>query len=437
MEEKDFEKKPKKKVGLIITVVVLVLVALIVAGGFVYLKFFNNKPQKIFEKAISKAFEMTEKTAKNEGKLDIELSASLNSTSQDMMMANTYLQMIKLNLTTEFNMDKKVLNQGISVSAFDEPVISVEGLIQDNNIYFLLNNIYSKYIQVPSEEMEGVEPNEIFNTENIEVSEKLVKELKQILLDEVNSKELTQENVEVDGDKLTKTTVKFTAKEIEQIITKLTVELYKISPVNDVKNIVEGLEQIEIDEEDAENDNYLEISIYTKRLTGKIVKTEIVMINVADDEAIVVTIAEKEDEKVEITFAMNEDSIATNKAVTMFTLTIKEEGENKGTVTLKANIDEAASSVTITAKYSIDYNAKVEPKNVRNSINANDLTEKDMNEMMTNIENNKFLYSIIQTLSTTRLMEKAEENAKRYEEEQIEREQLQEELLNTELTENI
>ena len=437
MEEKDFEKKPKKKVGLIITVVVLVLVALIAAGGFVYLKFFNNKPQKIFEKAISKAFEMTEKTAKNEGKLDIELSSSLNSTSQDMMMANTYLQMIKLNLTTEFNMDKKVLNQDISVSAFDEPVLSVEGLIQDNNIYFLLNNIYSKYIQVPSEEMEGVEPNEIFNTENIEVSEKLVKELKQILLDEVNSKELTQENVEVDGDKLTKTTVKFTAKEIEQIITKLTVELYKISPVNDVKNIVEGREQIEIDEEDAENDNYLEISIYTKRLTGKIVKTEIVMINVADDEAIVVTIAEKEDEKVEITFAMNEDSIATNKAVTMFTLTIKEEGENKGTVTLKANIDEAASSVTITAKYSIDYNAKVEPKNVRNSINANDLTEEDMNEMMTNIENNEFLYSIIQSLSTTRLMEKAEENAKRYEEEQIEREQLQEELLNTELTENI
>ena len=291
-------------------------------------------------------------------------------------------------------------------------------------------------IQVPSEEMEGVETNEIFNTENIEVSEKLVKELKQILLDEVNSKELTQENVEVDGDKLTKTTVKFTAKEIEQIITKLTVELYKISPVNDVKNIVEGLEQIEIDEEDAENDNYLEISIYTKRLTGKIVKNEIAMTNVTDDEAIVVTIAEKEDEKVEITFAMNEDSIAINKAVTMFTLTIKEEGENKGTVTLKANIDET-SSVTITAKYSIDYNAKVEPKNVRNSINANDLTEEDMNEMMTNIENNEFLYSIIQSLSTTRLMEKAEENAKRYEEEQIEREQLQEELLNTELTENI
>ena len=108
------------------------------------------------------------------------------------------------------------------------------------------------------------------------------------------------------------------------------------------------------------------------------------MINVADDEAIVVTIAEKEDEKVEITFAMNEDSIATNKAVTMFTLTIKEEGENKGTVTLKANIDEAASSVTMHRKsIALIIMQKSNPKMLGNSINANDLTGKDMNEMMT------------------------------------------------------
>ena len=412
MEEKDFEKKSKKKAGLIVTVVILVLMALIAVGGFVYLKTFNNKPQKIFEKAISKVFDMVELNSEKEGKLDIEVSASLNSQQQDMMMANAYLQMAKLNLTTEFNMDKKVLNQEISVSAFDEPVISIEGLIQDNNMYFLLNNIYSKYIQVPSEEMEGIEIDEIFNTENIEVSEKIVKELKQILLDEVNSKKLTQENVKVDGDKLTKTTVKFTAKEIEQIITELIDELYKISPINEIKNIVEELEQIEIDDEDIENDNYLEIAIYTKRLTGKIVKTEVSMINVTDDEAIVVTIAEKEYEKVEITFAINEDSIDISKAVTMFTLTIKEEGDNKDTVTLKANIDET-SSVTITVKYSIDYNTKVEQKNVRNSINANDLTDEDMNEIETNIENNEFLYNIIQSYESS-LIEDVESAAEKY-----------------------
>lgn len=392
MEEKDFEKKPKKKVGLIITVVVLVLVAIIAIGWFAYLKLVKNKPQAIFEKAISKAFEMVEINSEKEGKLDIEISASLNSQQQDMMMANTYLQMLKLKLTTEFNMNKKVLNQGISVLAFEEPVISVEGLIQEDNIYFLLNNIYSKYIQVPSEELEGIEPREIFNTENIEVSAEITKELKQILLDEVNSKELKQEDVEVNGKKLTKTSLRLTAEEIEQIVKKLTVELYKANPGEDVKNIVEELDQIEV-----ENDqNYLEVSIYTKKLTGKIVKTEVAMINTIDDEAIVATITEKEDDKIEIIFAMNEESTSIDKATTICTLTIKEESKYKGTMTVKVNIDEA-SSVILTVKYSIDYNAKVEPKNVRNSINANDLTEEDMNEMKTNIENNEFLYSIIQS----------------------------------------
>lgn len=392
MEEKDFEKKPKKKVGLIITVVVLVLVAIIAIGWFAYLKLVKNKPQAIFEKAISKAFEMVEINSEKEGKLDIEISASLNSQQQDMMMANTYLQMLKLKLTTEFNMNKKVLNQGISVLAFEEPVISVEGLIQEDNIYFLLNNIYSKYIQVPSEELEGIEPREIFNTENIEVSAEITKELKQILLDEVNSKELKQEDVEVNGKKLTKTSLRLTAEEIEQIVKKLTVELYKANPGEDVKNIVEELDQIEV-----ENDqNYLEVSIYTKKLTGKIVKTEVAMINTIDDEAIVATITEKEDDKIEIIFAMNEESTSIDKATTISTLTIKEESKYKGTMTVKVNIDEA-SSVILTAKYNIDYNAKVEPKDVRNSINANDLTEEDMNEMKTNIENNEFLYSIIQS----------------------------------------
>lgn len=395
MDEKDFEKKPKKKVGLIITVVILIL-ALLGAGAFAYLKLVANKPQRIFEKAISKAFGMVEKETKNEGKLNIELSASINSKSQDMMMANTYLQMVKLNLTTEFNMDEKVLNQGISVIAFDEPVISVEGLIQDNGIYFLLNNIYSKYIQVPNEEMEGIEPKEIFNAENFEVSSEIVKEFKQLLLDEVNLKELTQKNVEIDEEKLTKTTLKLTAKELENIIQKLTVELYKTNTAEELKNLVDEIEYIDTDE----SENNMEISIYTKRLTGKFVKAEIAMINEEYEEVIVSTIAKDEKNKIEIKFGINEDSTDVDEATDICTITIKEDSENKGTVTIKVNLDET-SSATITAKYNIDYNAKVEAKNVKNSINANDLTEKDLEEMRANIENNEILYSIIQSLSST------------------------------------
>lgn len=432
MEEKDFEKKPKKK-GIIITVVILVLMALIAGGVFAYFKLVKNKPQAIFEKAISKAFEMTDNMPKNEGKVNLELTVSLNSTDQDMSMANTYLKMFKLNLTTEKNDEKKVINQNISISALDETIVSADLLIQNNKAYVFLKDIYSRYIELPEDTFDGFNLNDLFENDISGKSQEMLKEIKQILLDAVKTKELKQENVEVDDQKLTKTTLKLNSKDVEQIVEKLSNVASEFSAVNTAKDIVESKQLI--NEEENSSDNYLEVSIYTKRFSGKIVKTEFAMINVEDDMAIVGTISEEE-EKTEITFAVNEDSTDIEDAITFCTFEIEEVNDNEGTMSIKFSIDEE-STATVTVKYKVDYNDIIEPKNVRNSINANDLTEKDMNEMMTNIENNKFLYSIIQSLSTTRLMEKAEENAKRYEEEQIEREQLQEELLNTELTENI
>mgnify|MGYP000215773217 CR=1 FL=1 len=432
MEEKDFEKKPKKK-GIIITVVILVLIALIAGGVFAYFKLVKNKPQAIFEKAISKVFEMTEKMPKNGGKVNLELTASLNSTDQDMSMANTYLKMFKLNLTTEKNDEKKVINQNVSISALDETIVSADLLIQNNKAYVFLKDIYSKYIELPEDTFDGFNLNDLFESDISGKSQEMLKEIKQILLDAVKTKELKQENVEVDDQKLTKTTLKLNSKDVEQIVEKLSNVASEFSAVNTAKDIVESSQLI--NEEENSSDNYLEVSIYTKRFSGKIVKTEFAMINVEDDMAIVGTISE-EDEKMEITFAVNEDSTDIKDAITFCTFEIEEVNDNEGTMSIKFSIDEE-STATVTVKYKVDYNDIIEPKNVRNSINANDLTEEDMNEMMTNIENNEFLYSIIQSLSTTRLMEKAEENAKRYEEEQIEREQLQEELLNTELTENI
>lgn len=432
MEEKDFEKKPKKK-GIIITVVILVLMALIAGGVFAYFKLVKNKPQAIFEKATSKAFEMTDNMPKNEGKVNLELTVSLNSTDQDMSMANTYLKMFKLNLTTEKNDEKKVINQNISISALDETIVSADLLIQNNKAYVFLKDIYSRYIELPEDTFDGFNLNDLFENDISGKSQEMLKEIKQILLDAVKTKELKQENVEVDDQKLTKTTLKLNSKDVEQIVEKLSNVASEFSAVNTAKDIVESKQLI--NEEENSSDNYLEVSIYTKRFSGKIVKTEFAMINVEDDMAIVGTISEEE-EKTEITFAVNEDSTDIEDAITFCTFEIEEVNDNEGTMSIKFSIDEE-STATVTVKYKVDYNDIIEPKNVRNSINANDLTEKDMNEMMTNIENNKFLYSIIQSLSTTRLMEKAEENAKRYEEEQIEREQLQEELLNTELTENI
>lgn len=415
MEEKDFEKKPKKK-GIIITVVILVLMALIAGGVFAYFKLVNNKPQAIFEKAISKAFEMTDNMPKNEGKVNLELTASLNSTDQDMSMANTYLKMFKLNLTTEKNDEKKVINQNVSISALDETIVSADLLIQNNKAYVFLKDIYSKYIELPEDTFDGFNLNDLFESDISGKSQEMLKEIKQILLDAVKTKELKQENVEVDDQKLTKTTLKLNSKDVEQIVEKLSNVASEFSAVNTAKDIVESKQLI--NEEENSSDNYLEVSIYTKRFSGKIVKTEFAMINVEDDMAIVGTISEEE-EKTEITFAVNEDSTDIEDAITFCTFEIEEVNDNEGTMSIKFSIDEG-STATVTVKYKVDYNDIIEPKNVRNSIMADKLTDADLEEMRKNVENNQMLYSIIQELYPYSLFGAAESAAEKYKSETIE-----------------
>lgn len=415
MEEKDFEKKPKKK-GIIITVVILVLMALIASGVFAYFKLVKNKPQAIFEKAISKAFEMTDNMPKNEGKVNLELTASLNSTDQDMSMANTYLKMFKLNLTTEKNDEKKVINQNISISALDETIVSADLLIQNNKAYVFLKDIYSKYIELPEDTFDGFNLNDLFENDISGKSQEMLKEIKQILLDAVKTKELKQENVEVDDQKLTKTTLKLNSKDVEQIVEKLSNVASEFSAVNTAKDIVESKQLI--NEEENSSDNYLEVSIYTKRFSGKIVKTEFAMINVEDDMAIVGTISEEE-EKTEITFAVNEDSTDIEDAITFCTFEIEEVNDNEGTMSIKFSIDEG-STATVTVKYKVDYNDIIEPKNVRNSIMADNLTDADLEEMRKNVENNQMLYSIIQELYPYSLFGAAESAAEKYKSETIE-----------------
>lgn len=415
MEEKDFEKKPKKK-GIIITVVILVLIALIAGGVFAYFKLVKNKPQAIFEKAISKAFEMTDNMPKNEGKVNLELTASLNSTDQDMSMANTYLKMFKLNLTTEKNDEKKVINQNVSISALDETIVSADLLIQNNKAYVFLKDIYSKYIELPEDTFDGFNLNDLFESDISGKSQEMLKEIKQILLDAVKTKELKQGNVEVDDQKLTKTTLKLNSKDVEQIVEKLSNVASEFSAVNTAKDIVESSQLI--NEEENSSDNYLEVSIYTKRFSGRIVKTEFAMINVEDNMAIVGTISEEE-EKTEVTFAVNEDSTDIKDAITFCTFEIEEVNDNEGTMSIKFSIDEG-STATVTVKYKVDYNDIIEPKNVRNSIMADNLTDADLEEMRKNVENNQMLYSIIQELYPYSLFGAAESAAEKYKSETIE-----------------
>lgn len=429
--EENFEKKSTKKVGIIIAVIVILLIAAAV-GGVIYLNSTKN-PEKIFAKTVEDMFEMTEKENAKSGKVELELSADIEANDPEIRAMNEFLKEIKLKSTTEIDVDKKILNENLTATYNGEQVISLDALVQNETMYLYLKDIYSKYIELNEEYLEGVDLSTIFETTTNTVSEDLLKDIKQIILDEIEKREITQEKVEVDGENMQKSTLRLTPKELSEIVLKMLKKIYEYQPIAELAELIEDLEY-EIDYM-SDNKNYVDISIYTKGLQSKLVKAEILLVNVEDDEVIVFELNKKSENETAISIAINEESKKVSGATKIIELTVKEENENKGTITIKMNIEEEYS-IALKIKYAVDYNAKIEARNTQNSIDINSLTEADANEMIENIKNNEILYGIIQLMDVNQNLLEEAENAAQSTLEQMESEQLMVEQMQKELEDN-
>ena len=393
--EENFEKKSNKKIGIIIAVILILVILAIVAGGLVFLNN-NKKPEKIFAKTVEDMFQMSEEEANaRTAKVGLELSADIESTDPEIKAMNQILNAIKINFTTEMDLDKKILNANILATYDDEQIVSLDGLIQDEKLYVYLRDLYSRYIEVNEQYLEGMDLSTIFETTSDTASKDLLNDIKQILLDEINSREFTQERVELNGENVQKSTLRLTAKELLQITLKMMKKVYEYQPTEEYRTLIQDLEdEIEYLEE---NENYVDISIYTQGFKNELVKADIVLVNVEADEVIVFEVNKNSSNETIISMAINEESTQVSQAAKLIELTINEENENKGSIEMKMNIEEGYS-VAVTVKYDVEYNVTIEERNTQNSIDIDSLTDADFNEIMSNIQNNEILYGIIESM---------------------------------------
>ena len=114
--EENFEKKSNKKVGIIIAVILILVIFTIIAGGLISLTN-NKKPEKIFAKTVEDMFQMSEKEVNaRTAKVGLELSADIESTDPEIRAMNQILNAIKINFTTELDLDKKILNANYDIA---------------------------------------------------------------------------------------------------------------------------------------------------------------------------------------------------------------------------------------------------------------------------------------------------------------------------------
>ena len=393
--EENFEKKSNKKVGIIIAVILILVIFTIIAGGLISLTN-NKKPEKIFAKTVEDMFQMSEKEVNaRTAKVGLELSADIESTDPEIRAMNQILNAIKINFTTELDLDKKILNANILATYDDEQIVSLDGLIQDEKLYVYLRDLYSRYIEVNEQYLEGMDLSTIFETTSDTASKDLLNDIKQILLDEINSREFTQEKVELNDKNVQKSTLRLTSKEVLGITLKIMEKVYEYQPTEEYRILIQDLkDEIEYSEE---TNNYIDISIYTEGFKNEMVKADIILVNVEADEVIVFEVNKNSSNETVISMAINEESTQVSQAAKLIELTINEENENKGSIEMKMNIEEGYS-VAVTVKYDVEYNVTIEERNTQNSIEIDSLTDADFNEIMSNIQDNEILYGIIESM---------------------------------------
>ena len=150
-----------------------------------------------------------------------------------------------------------------------------------------------------------------------------------------------------------------------------------------------------------ETENYMNIDIYSEKTGNKIVKVDVSLVNEDDDEVILISGTKTEDKTWEIVFSINEDSTDTKDVKDMMKMVITEENENEGKISFTVIVEEEGIEATVNIKYKVEYNKDIEKKNVRNSINANSMTEADFMEIYQNAQKNEILKSIIDYVSAT------------------------------------
>lgn len=387
MEEKDFEKKSKKK-GLIIFIVILAIILLALGGGYAYLKI-ANKPEKLFGKLIDEAFELKEDV--KSCRMELGIAASVNTDNENL---KAIIEGLKVKSITEIDLNKKIFNENLKISHEDNSIIDLNALIENDKAYIYSKDLFSKYIQIPEEDVGDLK--NVFTQTDTD-NKALEKDFKQILKDELKPERLSQENVTLNGKRTTKSTLKLTAKETLELTNKVLSKVYEYTKEENLKTLIEEIDTT-IKDEEYNSKDYIEITLYTQGLKSELVKAEINVVDMDYEEIVLLLEINIETKnKYEIRVLSNEESTKKEEATEMFTVKVHLEDEHNGTIKVKMNLDEN-SSIIIRMNVKEEINPTIENRDVQNSVNMNELTELDYMEIYNNLQKNEILYNIFLSL---------------------------------------
>lgn len=375
MEIFDDIKSGSSKNGL--AVAIIGILVLLILGGLGIWYYTTNKADVMVNKIIDKVFDGV--TFKNEENSEITYDLSLNIKSENLESeALDIINNTKIKGSIYINSKDKYTLINLGATYEDKELLSFDAYYNDNTIYLQEKSIYDKYVSINIPEELQTEINNMYtiNEKDINIVKKSIKNaLKNALKEETFIKEKVDTNINGKNTKANSLKLIINDENRKEILTKISKYLKDNDEFLDsMSNLTDSTSQEIFNSLESLTENYTNtyttttIILYTTGITNELAKVDIK--SEQNEKEVSRVVCESDTCDIQII----NDGEQMNMNILM----------NETSSTIKINGKMGEDDVSLTLNLKGNYNKKDAPK-INESVNIDEISEEDMNTIMTNL----------------------------------------------------
>lgn len=390
----------KKKRHSVITFAVLIIVALLVLGvaGFLMFSLNAEKLYKgIIEKGINSFMQSPVFTADS---AKIDASVSLKSDAEELSIINN----LSAGVNVQYDLNTNEVLGKVKVNNDEESYLDLQLLVNllEKKLYIGESNIYDKMISIdiPDEALDDIESEDDDGSLIIEkinrntASKRLTKAINNSLSKDLFANEKATITVNEKEKKVKDYVLKMTSKQLAEVINNTISTLKEdkefLSCYEDEEKMKELLDDLSSSIGYSESEeSTVEFHIYTSGLFNNFEGVTVAVTDELEDRTVVDI--RKNDEKTYVVSSRVEEYGNTQDEFSIV-VTVNKATEQDIDLDMSFEIEDVGE-MTINYALNCVYNQGVDALDIGNSVNYQDLTSDEVNEMYENFQNSS-LYSI-------------------------------------------
>ena len=386
-------KKPKKKGKIILGIILAIIIIAIIALVAVYFLVFST-PQYIFASTVDSIFNMKAQTY-NTVKSAVTLNGSVQFEDESINEQLTDLENFSINIGSQIDYQNQSEIVDLGLQYEDESVVGARFYFKDGEMYTLLDGLYDDYIKVDLDTEQANLMQELLDLTKVQGKQENLIKAMSILGNEIKGQisnvgtfEKSTEQMTLNGENknVTRVSLLFNAQEFSTVVINVCnnlannnefIQCFEESPKDDLLDIVASLEDGE-----PSSDDTVRISIYTQGLLNETIGFGLDL-NLADNTelSINMNIMKETDDLYTVSYTQGDNYI--NGRIEIARAENTEENQT-GDAKITLEVSDLGT-MELNMGYAYSYNQAVDEVDTRNSVNAEDLTQEDMNTILENL----------------------------------------------------